>query len=73
MNLFKNPILNYGFQVITIFLLLFVSIEIDRFTFGMMRVTNSISFGLGVALFCGTNILFACLIFVILKSIYQKD
>jgi len=73
MNLFKNPILSYGFRVIAIFLLLFVSIEIDRFTFGMMNATNSISFGLGVSLFCGTNILFAYLIFDILKSIYKKN
>ncbi len=73
MNLKQHPFLDFGFRVIAVFLLLFLSIEVDRLSFGMMNVSNTISFGLGVALFCGSNIIFGYFIYDIVKSIYKKN
>lgn len=73
MNLKQRPLLDFGFRVIAVFLLLFISIEVDKFSFGMMNVMNSISFGLGVALFCGSNLIFGYIIVNIIKSIYKES
>ena len=69
MDLKQYPFLDFGIRVIAVLLLLFLSMEVDRFSFGMMNVSNPISFGLGVALFCGSNIIF---VFFIIKSIYKE-
>lgn len=73
MNLKQRPLLDFGFRVIAVFLLLFISIEVDKFSFGMMKVTNPIPFGLGVALFCGSNLIFGYIIVDIIKSIYKES
>ena len=69
MDLKQYPFLDFGIRVIVVLLLLFLSMEVDSFSFGMMNVSNPISFGLGVALFCGSNIIFG---YFIIKSIYKE-
>ena len=69
MDLKQYPFLDFGIRVIAVLLLLFLSMEVDRFSFGMMNVSNPISFGVGVALFCGSNIIFG---YFIIKSIYKE-
>jgi hypothetical protein len=51
------PFLDSGIRIISLFLLFFVGIELDKFSFGMMNATNTVSFGLGVSLFLGGNLL----------------
>lgn len=51
------PFLDYGIRIISLILLFFISLEFDRFTFGMMNVSNTVSFGLGVSLFLGGNLI----------------
>jgi hypothetical protein len=63
------PILDYGFRVIAIILLLFLSIEIDNFSFGMMNATSTVQFGLGVSLLLGCNLIIAMVSYDLLKSI----
>jgi len=67
------PFLDYGVRVIAMFLLIFISVEVDRFAFGMMNVTNTISFGLGVSLFLGSNIGIFYLCYEIVKSIFTNQ
>jgi uncharacterized integral membrane protein len=63
------PILDYGFRVIAIILLIFLSIEIDNFSFGMMNATSTVQFGLGVALLLGCNLIIAMVSYDLVKSI----
>jgi len=63
------PILDYGFRVITIILLLLLSIEIDNFSFGMMNATSTVKFGLGVSLLLGSNIIILMVCYDIVNSI----
>jgi hypothetical protein len=72
MNLNKHPFLDYGFRVIAIILLIFLSLEVDKFCFGIMNVSSTIAFGLGVALFCGSNLIFAYIVVDMIKSIINK-
>jgi Na+/H+ antiporter NhaA len=67
------PFLDYGIRVIAMFLLIFISVEVDRFAFGMMNVSNTISFGLGVSLFLGSNIGIFYLCYEIVKSIFTNQ
>lgn len=66
------PILDWGVRIIGVFLVLFLSIEVDRFAFGMMNAKNTISFGLGVSLFLGSNIIAFFTIFELYKSTINK-
>jgi hypothetical protein len=63
------PILDYGFRVIAIILLIFLSIEIDNFSFGMMNATSTLQFGLGVSLLLGCNLIIAMVSYDLVKSI----
>jgi hypothetical protein len=63
------PILDYGFRVIAIILLIFLSIEIDNFSFGMMNATSTVQFGLGVSLLLGCNLIIAMVSYDLVKSI----
>jgi len=65
------PILNYGFRVIAIILLLFLSIEIDNFSFGMMNATSTVQFGLGVSLLLGSNLIILMVCYDIVNSILK--
>lgn len=65
-------ILDWGVRIIGVFLILFLSVEVDRFCFGMMNAKNSISFGLGVAMFLGTNIIAFFTLFELYKSTINK-
>ena len=51
------PFVDRGIKIISLIILFFVSLQFDRFTFGMMNVSNAVSFGLGVSLFLAGNIL----------------
>ena len=62
-------ILDYGFRVIAIILLLFLSIKIDNFSFGMMNATSAVKFGLGVSLLLGSNIIILMVCYDIVNSI----
>ena len=44
-------------RLIVFILIIFVSMIIDNFSFGMMNAQNSLKTGLGVSLFIGSNIL----------------
>jgi hypothetical protein len=63
------PIFDYGFRVIAIILLLFLSIEIDNFSFGMMNATSTVQFGLGVSLLLGSNLIILMVCYDIVNSI----
>ena len=63
------PIFDYGFRVIAIILLLFLSIEIDNFSFGMMNATSTVQFGLGVSLLLGSNLIIFMVCYDIVNSI----
>lgn len=67
------PILDWGVRIIAFFLVLYFSVEVDKFAFGMMNVKNTISFGLGVSLFLGINILALFLIYELSKSTLNKN
>jgi hypothetical protein len=45
---------------------------IDKFAFGMMNAKNTISFGLGVSLFLGSNILAFFTLYELYKSTLNK-
>ena len=64
--------LDFGFRVIVIFLIMFLSFEGDLFAFGMMNVQHSIKFGLGVSLFLANNILAFFLIYELAISTFNK-
>lgn len=66
------PFLEFGFRVIALFLIMFLSLEGDRFAFGMMNVKNSISFGLGVSLFLANNIVALFLVYELSISTFKK-
>ena len=55
--------LEFGFRLIVLFLIILLSLKIDRFAFGMLNAKNFISSGLGVSLFLANNIV--CLILII--------
>jgi uncharacterized integral membrane protein len=63
------PILDYGFRVIVIILLIFLSIEIDNFSFGMMNATSTVQFGLGVSLLLGGNLIIGMVCYDLVNSI----
>jgi len=63
MKINLHPLLESGLRVIVFFLILFLSVEGDRFAFGMMDAKNAIRTGLGISLFLANNILFLFLIF----------
>jgi uncharacterized integral membrane protein len=65
------PILNYGFRVIAIILLIFISIEIDNLSFGMMNATSTVQFGLGVSLLLGSNLIILMVCYDIIQSILK--
>lgn len=66
------PFLDFGFRVIVVFLIMFLSLEGDRFAFGMMNVQHTIKFGLGVSLFLANNILALFLIYELSISTFNK-
>ena len=66
-------ILDWGAKIIAFFLVLYLSVEVDKFAFGMMNVKNPISFGLGVSLFLGTNIIAFLTIYELFKSTINKS
>jgi len=66
------PILDWGIRLMGLFLILFLSVEIDKFAFGMMNAKNTISFGLGVSLFLGSNILALFTLYELYKSTLNK-
>ena len=66
------PFLEFGVRLIAVFLILFLSVEADKFAFGMMNAQNSISFGLGVSLFLGINIVAFFMIYELYKSTINK-
>lgn len=66
------PILDWGVRIIGFFFILFLSVEADRLAFRMMNAQNSISFGLGVSLLLGINILTFFLLYEISKSTFYK-
>lgn len=68
----KPSVLDFITKSVLVFVLLYISIYFDKFSFGMMDIKNSISFGMGVALFCGSNLIFACFIINLIKSITKK-
>ncbi len=63
------PILDYGFRVIAIILLIFLSVEIDNFSFGIMNATNTVQFGLGVSLLLGCNLIILTVCYNLVNSI----
>lgn len=67
------PILDWGVRIIAFFLVLYLSVETDKFAFGMMNAKNTISFGLGVSLFLGTNIIVFFAIYKLFKSTINKN
>jgi hypothetical protein len=68
----KPSVLDFVLTSILVFILFNLSIGFDRYSFGMMNVQKPVSFGLGVALLCGTNIIFGYLIVRLLQSIYKR-
>jgi hypothetical protein len=66
------PFLDFGFRVIAVFLIMFLSLKGDLFVFGMMNVQDSIKFGLGVSLFLANNILALFLIYELAISTINK-
>ena len=68
----KPSVFDFIYKSILVFVLLCVSIYFDKYSFGMMNVKNSINFGLGVALFCGSNLIFVFLMVNLIRSIYKK-
>lgn len=66
------PILDWGVRIIGFFLILFFSVEADRFAFRMMNVQNSISFGVGVTLFLAINALAFYLFYELFHSTFYK-
>lgn len=68
----KPSVLDFITKSVLVFVLLYISIYFDKFSFGMMDIKNSISFGMGVALFCGSNLIFANFIINLIKSITKK-
>jgi hypothetical protein len=66
-------ILDWGVKIIAFFLVLYLSVEVDKFSFGMMNAKNTISFGLGVSLFLGTNIIAFLTIYELFKSTINKS
>jgi hypothetical protein len=67
------PILEYGIRVIAVILLLFVSVEIDHFAFGMMNVSHTVAFGLGVSLLLGGNLIIFFLCYELIQSIFSNQ
>ena len=68
----KPSVLDFFLCFILVFILFSLSIGVDRYSFGMMNVQKPVSFGMGVALLCGTNIIFGYLIYSLIQSITKK-
>ena len=68
----KPSVLDFILCSILVFILFGLSICVDRYSFGMMNVQKPVSFGMGVALLCGTNIIFGYLIYSLIQSITKK-
>lgn len=68
----KPSILDFVLCSILVFILFSLSISVDRYSFGMMNAQRPVSFGLGVAILCGTNIIFGYLIYRLIQSIKKK-
>lgn len=68
----KPSILDFVLCSILVFILFSLSISVDRYSFGMMNAQRPVSFGLGVAFLCGTNIIFGYLIYRLIQSIKKK-
>lgn len=66
------PILDWGVRIIGFFLILFLSVEADRFAFRMMNAQNSISFGVGVTLLLAINALAFYLLYELFNSTFYK-
>jgi hypothetical protein len=73
MKINLQQILGWGARIIAFFLVFYLSVEVDKFAFGMMNVKNPISFGLGVSLFLGTNIIAFLTIYELFKSTINKS
>jgi hypothetical protein len=65
------PFVDRGIKIISLIVLFFISLAFDRFTFGMMNVSNPISFGLGVSLFLGGNLISFYIAYKIVYSIFK--
>jgi hypothetical protein len=65
-------ILDWGVRIIAFLLVLYLSLEADKFAFGMMNAKNTLSFGLGVSLLLGNNIIAYFTIYELFKSIINK-
>lgn len=68
----KPSILDFVLCSIFVFILFSISISVDRYSFGMMNAQRPVSFGMSVALLCGTNIIFGYLIYRLIQSITKK-
>jgi hypothetical protein len=66
------PFLDLAFRGFVILLLVLLSFELDQFTFGMMNASNSMSFGLGVSLLVGGNIIIFFICYELYTSIINK-
>jgi hypothetical protein len=72
MKITLPPFLDITFRGFMILLLVLLSFEVDKFAFGMMNVTKAISFGLGVSLFLGLNIIIFFICYGLYLSILNK-
>lgn len=61
----------YGMRIILFILFIFISLVVDKFSFGMMGPQNAIKTGLGVSLFLGNNIISFFLSYKVIKPIFK--
>ena len=62
----------FGIRIIVFLCLIFISLIIDSFSFGMMNPQNAVFTGLGVSLFLGNNIVMFMSSYKIVKPIFTK-
>ncbi len=62
----------FGIRIIVFLCLIFISLIIDSFSFGMMNPQNAVFTGLGVSLFLGNNIVMFMSSYKIVKPIFIK-
>jgi len=71
-KIFESPILQLCLEVVYLVVLLLISLEVDKFCFGLMNASHTLSFGVGVGMFTVSNLIAAYLVVQICKSMIEN-
>ena len=71
-RIFESPLIQLGLELVYMVVLLLISIEVDKFCFGLMNPSHTISFGVGVGMFTLSNLIAAYLVVQICKDMIEN-